>query len=65
MDKFTQTHLHNWVDQQFVEDSAKIESGMVEVYGSDPEYYNDAGWWRLYEHYMEAIELPFRKRAGS
>jgi len=50
MDQFTQTHLHNWVVQQFTEDSAEIESGMVEVYGSDPEYYNDAGWWRLYDH---------------
>lgn len=61
MDQATFAHMMCWIDNQFVgkyddDTLAHMATTMIERYESDEEHYGNAGWWRVYEDCLDAIE---------
>ncbi len=49
MDATTLDHLRGWVQRQFGENNGPILVAMIAQYLSDPEIYENTGWWRCYD----------------
>ncbi len=50
MDATTLDHLRGWVKRQFGENNGPILVAMIAQYLSDPELYDNTGWWRCYDN---------------
>lgn len=52
MDNATRRHLRTWIAKEFNhvdDDQCELLAQMVEQYETDPELYDNAGWWRCYD----------------
>lgn len=45
----TLAHLRQWVVRQFGENNGPLIVAMITQYLTDPEVYDNAGWWRCYD----------------
>lgn len=56
MDEFTAGHFAAWQANQFpegIEDA--LVGAMLSTYADDPQHWDSAGWWRLYDAAVAAL----------
>lgn len=51
MDVATEHHLDQWLEREVLDDDRRrwCKLRMIEVYESDPLYWGNAGWWKVYD----------------
>ena len=54
MDRFTFRHLQRWIEHQFGDDQFELLVAMQTTYATDPEFYDQAGWWRCHDDMIAA-----------
>ena len=48
-------HLDRWLASQgFDPDTDNLRERMLGIYDFDPEYWGNAGWWRVYDFVQQA-----------